>query len=268
MSLGKRKLNIGILLEDNKNDKQRMRDIIASDSSLDYVIEPKNVEQMFAYIRRLAQQGKRISKLVFIGHGNRTNHHIGMLQPADVDIEAVTRQRKNFLRAYENAKKTIKALQKQLKSTTDAKKKDLQQQLENERDRFIAARDNYNESVKKFRSLKELANAMDKNAVVGLINCYAAGDANGRRMMRNLGKLFLHKRGGQIIGWEGSIWTNYFWVWLTGIGDIKARPWGRCVRYRVRPKSSRCGAPCVNFERYGYCDRPASANGGPCWMHQ
>ena len=269
MKSSKKIVSIGILLEDNKKDKQRMRDIIASDSSLDYVIEPKSVDQMFDYIRRLGRQGRRIAKLVLIGHGNWTHHHIGMLQPADVDIYAMARQRKRFLRSWKDTKQEIKLLKEQLRSATNDKTKiGLRLQIKDALDRFENARDSYNEQVKRLQSFRELANAMDKNALIGLINCYAARDANAQVMMHNLGKILLHKRGGQIIGWEGSIWTNHFLVWLTGIGDIKAWPWGRCVRYRVRPRNRRCGAPCHDFERYGYCDQPASKNGGPCWRHQ
>lgn len=271
MKAGKKIVNIGILLEDNKKSKAWMRDTLASDSSLDYVIEPRSVDHMFDYIRRLARQGKRIGKLVLMGHGNSTYHHIGMLQPADVDIYAMARQRKAFMRSYEDAKKEIKALQVQLKSANDETKKDLRQQLKDARDRFVNSRDNYNDSVKEHQLFRELADAMNRNAIIGLFNCYAARDAKGRAMMLNLGKIFLRKRGGQVIGCDGNIWTIHskpVMAWLTGTEDIVAKPWGKWVRYRVRPESGRCGAPCHNFERYGYCDRPAAKNGGPCWMHR
>lgn len=174
MKRSKKIVGIGILLEDNKEDKQRMRDIIASDSSLDYVIEPKSVDQMFDYIRRLSRQGKRIGKLVLIGHGNRTYHHIGMLQPADVDIYAMARQRKRRLRSCKNTEQEITVLKESLRSATDGNvKKDLQLQLKNAVDRRTNARDSYNKEVKRLQLFRELANAMDRNALIGLINCYA-----------------------------------------------------------------------------------------------
>lgn len=269
MKGGKEVVNIGILLEDNQKDRDRMRDTVAADSSLDYVIEPKSVDQMFDYIRQLARQGKRIGKLVLMGHGNSTYHHIGMLQPADVDIDAIARQSKRAKQTYEDAKKEIKDLRVQLKSAADAEAKaKLRQLIEAAQGSFESSRDTYNQNVKKLQSFKELANAMDTNATIGLFNCYAASDENGRAMMRNLARIFLRKRGGEVVGCEASIWTNHFLVWLTGLGEIVAQPWGKWAHIRVRAASGRCGASCRNFERYGYCDRPASSDGGPCWMHQ
>ncbi|PKP59472.1 MAG: hypothetical protein CVT88_05430 [Candidatus Altiarchaeales archaeon HGW-Altiarchaeales-1] len=241
----KKVVHIGILLEDNKKDKDWMRKTLSSDSSLDYMIEPRSVDDVFKYIRHLKRQGKRIGKMVLMGHGNKINPHIGRMQPADVDIYAMARQRKRYKTNYEDTKKNIKVLRAQLKSAEDTKTKEkLQKMLGEEREFLVFSRDKYDESVKELNLFKELSGAMDSNAVIGLLNCSAAGSAKGKEMMRNLGKIFLRERGGRVVGCTGNIWTIHAYpvmAWLTDTDDITVKPWGEWVNYNVRPsKVSHC----------------------------
>lgn len=269
MSNSKKVVNIGILLEDDPKDMDWMRTTLAHDSSLDLVVEPDSVEQMFEFILHLAKQGRRIKKLVLMGHGGKFHKHIGRLQPADIDIDGIKKRVGKKEMQCQEEENEVDLLKKQMETTNEpAEKQRLAQRLADAQSNLDNTRFEYEEAQKQLQILEGLADAMDTDALVGLFNCYAARGEDGKAMMRNLGKIFLEKRGGRVVGCDGLIWTNHakpLIAWLAGSEDIVVHSWGEWVEHIVPP--GRCGVPCRNFVRYGYCDRPRSKGGGPCWMH-
>lgn len=263
-------VNVGVLLEDRPKDKDWMRTTLAHDSSLDFVIEPHSVEKMFEFILHLGKQGRRIKKLVLMGHGGKYHKHIGRLQPNDIDVEFIKQRAEKIKSRCQEDENTIALLKKQMESTDDpAERQRLAQKLAITEADLDIARFDYEEAQKQLQRFAGLADVMDTDALIGLFNCYAAKGEDGKAMMRNLGKIFLEKRGGRVVGCDGLIWVIHskpLIAWLTGTEDIVALPFGDWVQHAVR--GGRCGVPCMDFERYGYCDNRRSKDGGTCWRHR
>lgn len=262
-------VNIGVLLEDGK-DRQWFRTVLSHDPSLDYIIEPDSVEKLFEFIIHVGKQNKRIKWLVLMGHGSKTHARIGRLNPSDIDINAITKQVSTVQENYRIAQSEVAMLQEQLQQITDQKEKQaLVEQLESLQVDLERWKDNLEDVTRQLEMLEGLTNSMAPDALVGLLNCYPAGSPDGRQMMRNLGKIFLEKNGGRVVGCDGLIFiikSTPLIAWIAGSEDIGLLPWGTMRELVVRP--NRCGVPCLHFERYGYCDNKKSKDGSPCWRHR
>jgi hypothetical protein len=261
-------VSIGVLLEGSR-DREWMRTILAHGANLDYVIEPDSAERFFDFLRHLAVKGQRIKFMVLMGHGSKAGGYIGSLDRNDVEIDVIRKRLARAHRDDEQARTTATALKRKLAGTTDAAKRE---QLSAE---LAIIQDDMEDAARRISRLREeigtleaLAEVMDADAVIGLFSCHAAGSPLSRQMMRNLGKIFLEKRGGRITGYEGRILTVHnkpLIAWLSGAEDIVLFPLGKRHDYTVSAR--RCGVPCLDFERYGYCDNRAR-DGGPCWRHR
>ncbi len=262
-------VNLGVLLEGGK-DRDWFRTVLSHDPSLDYIIDPGSVERFFDYIIHLGKQGKRVKWLVLMGHGSRAHAQIGRLMPSDIDICAARKILSRYQELYDNTLNEIASLEKQLEEAdNEDEKKGLTQQLDNLQIDVGNYEENIHHYSKKVERLESLTEAMAKDAIIGLLNCYPAGNPAGRQMMRNLGKVFLEKRGGRVVGCDGLILIlqhKPLITWITGAEDINLLPLGTMREIIVRP--FRCGVPCLHFERYGYCDNRKSSDGGPCWRHR
>jgi hypothetical protein len=266
---GYQTVNLGVLLEDSK-DRDWMRTVLAHGSSLDYIIEPASVDGLFEFVLHLASQDKRIGFLVLMGHGSKAHAHIGGLRPYDIDIDTLRYRLTKAQEYHQEAQAEIASLEDKLAEAEDeAAKGFLSQQLAYARANLENVSFSLETLQTQLRTLESLAEAMDSDALIGLLNCHPASSTAGREMMRNLGKIFLEKRGGRVVGCEGRILTIHnkpLIAWLSGADDTVLYPLGKMREVVVRP--SRCGVPCLHFERYGYCDNRRSKNGGPCWMHR
>ncbi|HDK37986.1 MAG TPA: hypothetical protein ENG92_03105 [Thiolapillus brandeum] len=263
-------VNIGVMLEDSKDQKWMLR-VLSHDDSLDYVIVPDNLEHMLKFFSRLSRQGIHIKKLVLMGHGSKTHTHIGRLQPVDIDIDFLRNRTRKHKEYIDTSEKKVEALERQLKKAINAtKKRELKLKLENAREELESNRFDYQTYQKKLELFDEAANAFAKDSLIGLFSCYAAYDNKAKTMMYNLGKAFLERNGGTVVGFTGFIWTpkkiHPLIAALAGSEDVIALPTGEKIVHHVR--KGRCGKPCKNFRRYGYCDHPRAKDGGPCWIHR
>jgi len=196
-----------------------------------------------------------------MGHGARTYPHIGRLQPADIDIDTLRKQGDKLRKNCNEAEKEVETLTTQWEKTKDAvKKRELKQELIRAHTELDSYRFNYDENQKNLQMFDAVAEAFAEDALVGLLSCYAAYDEKAKAMMRNLGKILLERRGGRVAGFTGIIWNpreiHPIIAWLAGTEDVVARPFGEMVVHTVR--LGRCGKPCRDFRRYGYCDHPGS----------
>ena len=267
-------INVGVLL----NDDPHFREALASDHTLDKVIEPKDVNQMLRYFRKLAKEGKQIKRLILFGHGNDQNegqgHHIGILQPGDVDLAKIKSDREFRYGIKLELEGKLKKAREALAAASDsAQKEKLQAELATLDERHKGISENYEDHTFKEKSYEEIENLMAQNAVVGLLNCNAASDQAGLDFMKNLGKALLAKNGGKVIGCDKLIKVKKIGrvlSYITGKDQHLIQPMGKWVEVTTpatHQTRSRCGAPCKDFQRYGFCDNPASADGGPCHLH-
>lgn len=265
-----RPINVGILLEDKPKDREWMLTTLAHDSSLDFVVEPNSVEQMFEFLLHLAKEGRRIKKLVLLGHGSKGYRKIGRLSPEDVDIDLLRDRVRKSSEYILEEEANVRTLTEQLKAAHDpAQRLALTQELEKAQSEMDERKFGRDLELKRLQMLEGVSEVMEADAVIGLFNCYAATGRPGRAMMHNLGKVFLRTRGGRVIGCDGLIWVIHskpLIAWLVGNDDITALTFGTWVAETVSP--TRCGAPCARFERYGYCDNPQGKDGGRCWRHR
>lgn len=200
-------VNVGVLLEDSK-DRDWMRRNLSHDASLDYVIEPRSFKDMLRYFGHLARRGIRIQKLVLMGHGAKMHTHIGRLQPEDVDIDSIRKNSKKYSEICKQLEETIERLKAQLDVTANVEtKRKIQEEIEVTKDNLYSQYQTYDENQQQLELLEGASEAFAKDALVGLLSCYAAYDEKARDMMRNLGKVMLERRGGHIVGYSGIIWN-------------------------------------------------------------
>ena len=263
-------VNIGVLLE-KSDDRKWMVKNLAHDESLDYVIVPKDFNHMLKYFGELGRKEILIRKLVLMGHGSSSAAHIGSLTPDDVDFTSLQAKIDEASSKCKKHERQIRSLKKKLDEATDENKKlKITEQIEEAADDLYSNQVHYDDYKKRYDLLKDAGEAFAENARIGLLSCYAAYDDSAKTMMRNIGKVFLEKRGGDVVGFSGIIWNperiHPVISFLAGTDDVIALPFGNKEVISVR--AGRCGAVSNNFERYGYCDRPVSKKGSYCWQHR
>lgn len=271
-------IDVAVILD----NEQILRDVIATDENFSVILEPRNARDLFRIMGKWAKEGKKIRRLILAGHGHWTQHHIGMIVPDDFDLKKIQDKRmalykQRLVEEKNRAKdeqvllveKDEKARQRLLKRI-DAAKKRLEM--------FTKSDDGYKE---KERELVDMADVMDKNAVVGLINCCAAYDEGGREFMDNISEILLSRNGGRITGctgivdvvtvdtiWQGMVYWMHNREWrYADEPALKGEKWVSINKDATGKSYRNCGVPCKDFERYGFCDNPVKGE-GPCFMHR
>lgn len=259
-------VRVGVLLEDGP-DRELFRDVISSNKQgLDYVIEPKSADAMFEFFRRMARENVRIKKLVLIGHGSSAAHHIGKLNPSDIDVRQIAKLRDMYGASCQRLGAEIRALKARLRSCSTTDRTDLRKEIKDKQDDYVQSRGEFTQYAEQLKKFREVSTVMGADAKVVLLNCYAASDVKGRAMMKQLARILLRKRGGTITGSTNKLEVESYWKLIWGYSHATVKPIRGIVTYRVKPSGERCGAPCKDFDRYGYCDRRAP-DGGRCWSH-
>lgn len=249
-----KEINLGVLLDEDDN----LGDLIASDTSLNYYIRPKDVNQMLRYFKELADKGVKIKKLVLVGHGSEDSHSIGILKPDDVNLNKIKDDRDFRYRRKNELQKLIAA------ETNPDKRAELESML-------ATVSNNYNDHTFKEKIYADIEDLMTPDAVIGFLNCYAASDKSGEAFMKDLGDALLKKNGGRVVGNTGAIAYSDLLGLVSYIRDqdqFIVWPLGRWLEQKITSTGTsqkRCGEPCKDFEKYGFCDRKTS--GGPCWDH-
>lgn len=262
----KRTVRIGVLLERGP-DREVMRKLLSHDTTPDFIIEPKSLDDFLNYLAALPERGIQVDSLILVGHGSPVATHIGMLDPGDVDLVTKQTRHRWFKEELAKARKTMRACEEKLRISRTKEHIDA---LEDARDACFNLEINLGVLEKELIRMDAIGNVMAPGGTIGIFNCFGASPwGGGRRMMNYLGKLFLERRGGRVIGINGLILIDQprpFISWMTGQEDIIAHKIGRVEEHLVSP--SRCGAACADFKRYGYCDHPADPVTGSCWQHQ
>ena len=271
MANRKKVLNIGVLLDNNK----RFREALGHDESLDLIIEPKDVNQMLRYFQKLAKEGKQIQRLILMGHGSKSGHHIGLLRPEDVDRKIIRGLREERYKVKGELAGEIGQAKKALAAaSSDGEKQKLRTKLDGLEQRLRTVSAGYEDGTLKEQAFADIEDLMAPDATVGLLNCEAAATSAGKQFMRDLADILVSKHGGTVIGNEDKIQVKKIspvLAWITGKPDYLAKPLGNWVvidKSATGKSRRKCGAACKDFERYGFCDRPAAKNGGPCYQHR
>lgn len=271
MPVKSKPLHIGVLLDDDA----KLRAALSHADNIDYMIEPRDADQLFDYLAKLARDGHQVRTLLLTGHGRKKVHKIGKLDPRDLDIDWVSRRREA---SYGNRLDAIKQIAK-VTARRDRSKDAEQRRLLNEdlvdlKDALKTASAEYDQTTQRERAFEEIQGLMAPGAMVGLLNCYADSDPAGRRFIENIGKTLLARHGGRVVANTDLIviaQIQPLLAWMTGQPDHLVFPvgdWTTVTQGGSGVSGPRCGAPCNDFKRYGFCDHRAAKDGGPCFQHQ
>jgi hypothetical protein len=256
--------------------------VVATDSEFSVIVEPKSARHLLRLLGKWAKEGKRIRRLILAGHGAWTQHHVGKILPTDFDLNGI---RDKGHKAYQNklnAEKQVledEALLQTVKE--EGPRKEILKRINDTKN--DAAR--HAKAAEEFliweKELVDMEDVMAEGAVVGLINCCAAYDQDGRDFMNNIAEVLLSKHGGRITGCTGivnvktvdSIWAGMVYWLHNGEWRYADEPvllgekWESVEKIKTGKSHRRCGAPCKDFERYGFCDFPVEG-AVPCFMHR
>jgi hypothetical protein len=277
-SSGNKILDVAVILDDDNT----LRDVIATDSDFTVVVEPKSPRHLFRLLGKWAKEGKRVRRLILAGHGHWTEHHIGSILPKDFDLNGIRdRRRKAYQDKIDADKKVVKdeALLPTVKESKQ--RKEIQERISDSKNESARHAKVASELQSMERELVDMEDVMVDGAVVGLINCCAAYDQGGRDFMNNIAETLLSKHGGRITGCTGIVDVKTVDSILAGMvywlhnGEwryadepvLKGERWVSIEKVSTGETHRRCGAPCKDFERYGFCDFPVSED-GPCFMHR
>ncbi|KAF0107128.1 MAG: hypothetical protein FD146_1969 [Anaerolineaceae bacterium] len=279
MSTKKKSINLAILL----SKEERWRTNLKNDKLVDEIFEPKDADDLFAYLQKLAKKGIKIKTLILAGHGDMDYPHdtpqIGtILTPKELDIPYLLNEQSLLPAQISVEEERYNKLSIELSQPDDESvdKNKLSAERDVVNNRLVTAREKLTHHKNRLEQIKDISDLIDDNGDVLLANCYAGASANGRKFMKRIGKVFLSKRGGTIKGYEGPVTagTSLFgeplgffdWSWK----DPKSWFGNRLLKetYPSRSASSGnvCGQPCKDFDRYGFCDRPVKHEGS-CQSH-
>lgn len=271
MAKALKEIHIGVLLD---NDA-KLRTALSHAANIDYMIEPRDVDQLLAYLEKLAKHGAVVRTLLLMGHGRKQSHHIGLLQPQDVDLDYIERRREA---SYQNRRQyttdLARVAQQLAKTTADEQRQALLDQQDDLRRQLDYADKEYQRTSRRQQAYASIEDLFAPGATIGLLNCYADADQPGRRFIQKLSGALMDKHGGRVIANTGLIVTAQIQpllAWITGQEDHLVFSLGKwqTVKQKASGRSlRRCGVPCNNFSRYGFCDHPQSADGGPCFQHR
>ncbi|MBL7764595.1 MAG: hypothetical protein JNJ58_00750 [Chitinophagaceae bacterium] len=237
-------VNIAVVLEDVPKEREMMMKMAAHDESLSYTICPKSPEEMYRYIGSLRKRGIQVGKMVLMGHGNAVNHHIGGFFPGDADIDALRRYHQQAINGYKEATKEQLKLSRLLKKAKSKQEKaDIRAAIDAAREDARSRNDSRREYAEKIRMMDEMSDSMAPGARIGLFNCFAASDKKGEQFMKNIGEIFLHKHGGDILGCTARVWTvstHPIVESLFGTYDTDVYTWGKWVKHTVAPRAIHC----------------------------
>ncbi len=237
-------VNIAVVLEDVPKEREMMRKMAANDPTFNYTVCPKNADQFYAYIHSLRKRGIQVSKMLLMGHGNAINHHIGGFFPGDADIGALRSYLKKAKDGYAEAKLEQKRLRRKLQKVKTKKEKEaLKAAIQYAHDEEVNRNEARKDYENKITLMDEMSESMAPGARIGLFNCYGASDKKAEQFMNNIGEIFLHKNGGDIIGCSDKIWTvstHPVVESLFGTYDTSAYPWGKWKTHAVAATAGHC----------------------------
>jgi len=213
----KPQFGVGFVPFPGDDEGRAMTNVIAAYPTVDRLFHPRTPTDIFGTLLKLRRTGKQVTHLVIGGHGSKDDPAIqlpgGDLDPRDVDLPA--------LRADLASAQQVK----------DPRPSD---------------RRRVSELKSRIAYLESIAHAMAKDAEVLLINCSAAATVRGRQFVKNLGEIFLSKRGGVIIASKNDVEfgqvrsiANKIRAALTGGGNVEVGEFyaaGKWVRFPIAPK--------------------------------
>jgi len=195
----------GGAVEDN------MYSFVGEDADIDYVLTPKNPDELFTQLQQLSERtGENISHLVIAGHGYGDYPAIKFsetpLNADDLDQEKLQDQVTMWRRVIEDRKAKGKDFSKPLAYLNEARK-----QLE------------------KLQEWQE-TDVMSPGAKIVLINCETAKTEQGKKFVKDLGGILM-KKGGQLFASEKDVVIDdlqglrgrLLWLWAdkgTSLGDV------------------------------------------------
>jgi hypothetical protein len=271
-------VDVAVILDNDDT----LREVIATDSDFSDIVEPKSARQLFRLLGKWAKEGKKVRRLILAGHGHWTEHHIGMIVPTDVDLNDIQDRAEHAYQEKLNTERRIlkdEALLQTVKE--EGARKEILKRINDAKKDVTHHAKAVEEFQTRAKELVDMEDVMAEGAVVGLINCCAAYDQGGRDFMNNISEVLLSKRGGRITGCTGivevmtvdSIWAGMIYWLHNGEWRYADEPvlWGKTWESVEKTKTGkshkRCGAPCKDFEKYGFCDYPVKED-GPCFMHR
>ena len=252
MATKKKIINVGVLLSDDPI----LREALSSEGMIDEFIEPRDVNQMLGYFKKLVRRGQKVHRLVFFGHGNKLTSGVGMLGINDVDRLHLGNWRKSRRDSRESIKEELASAKKQLKATDDrSKRKEIEKTIRDRQESLKNVNDAYKDALFKETAYGDIENLMDTGGQIGVFSCWAANGKTGARFLNALADSFLSKRGGFVFGSDGKNEIGYRKTiinWLTENKPYKVKTTGKwhVIERKVSGKSLRCGAACKDFERY------------------
>ena len=271
MAKAPREIHLGVLLD---NDA-KLRAALSHADNIDYMIEPRDYDQLLTYLEKLAKRGAVVRTLLLMGHGRKQSHHIGLLQPEDIDLARIERRREASYQNRRHYTADLARVDKQLTGTlADDQRQALLDQQDDLRQQLDYADKEYRQTSRRQQAYAAIEDLFAPGATIGLLNCYADADPQGRRFIQKLSGALMGKHGGRVIANTGLIITakiQPLLAWITGQEDHLVFSLGnwQTVRQKASGRSlRRCGAPCNDFARYGFCDHPQGRDGGPCFQHR
>lgn len=245
MEKGKKvkEVSIAIILEkDDKKAAHGWMEQIASDFGPKMIIHTTEVPRMYQFIRQIHGEGYQIKSCALIGHGTDKPHHIGELISGDIDYDnRLTNYMDDEFAKYAVEKKIANVKENIKKPANKEKLTKLNQHLDELNNEFNRLGGRVKNSKDKLDELDDLANAFAPDALISVVNC-RAGSKKDHQLMTDIGKTFLRKNGGNVIGFDRDIHVftaQHDWEFLRNLsaGNLFTCTWGNPVVVKIKHES-------------------------------
>ncbi len=179
-----------------------MRNYLAQQGGIRFMLEPDTIDEFFSQLAHLTADGKQAGSLVILGHGSRDRPHIELksekeneeLVPADFARQDHRDLLAKYLEVRRNGKRDYAelSLKKGLSEEDKRRLAYLERHIEN-------SRKTIEKEIRALERLEQISSVMAPGARILLLNCSAAATEEGLRFVRDIGRAFLWKRGGEIV---------------------------------------------------------------------
>ena len=238
-----KEVNIAVVLEkEDKKGATSWMPYVASEFGSKLTIQTTDTKAMNRFILRLKKEGNQIRNCALIGHGNEHSRHIGNLDNLDVNIDERIKNRDKCASEIEEINRRIQNIYSKLKEPKYSSQfEKLQERATQLKSHLESLQEQHKEFSGKVDELEGLSDAFASGAIISAINC-CAGSKEEHEMMSNLGRVYLSKNGGSVIGFDKKIYLNpkqFEWEWLrvlTG-ANLLTVTWGNPVIVNI-PKNS------------------------------